>query len=115
MGFQMNLSSLFQLSKNDPSIFLFFGVLVICAVAGKLICGLVVPGSFYDKCAIGLGMVPRGEVGLILANFGLSEGILQQPYFAALVLVVIVTTFLGSSTFKQVVMKATGQGRTWQQ
>jgi Kef-type K+ transport system membrane component KefB len=109
IGVQMNLAGLIPLFKDNPSVFLFCGALVVCAIVGKLICGLVVAGSIHDKYAVGLGMVPRGEVGLILANFGRSEGILQQPYFSALILVVIVTTFLGSSLFRQVLIKGKRQ------
>ncbi|MBW1743962.1 MAG: cation:proton antiporter [Deltaproteobacteria bacterium] len=102
IGTQMNLSDLSPLSKDDPSVFLFGGVLLVCAIVGKLTCGLVVRGSMHDKWTVGLGMVPRGEVVLIIANLGLSQGILPQAYFSALILLVMITIFFGSSSFKHV-------------
>jgi Kef-type K+ transport system membrane component KefB len=102
IGVQINAADIFPLFKEDPSIFLFCGFLVLCAIAGKLLCGLAVSGTLRDKFAVGMGMVPRGEVGLILANFGLAEGILQKQYFSVLILVVIVTTFLGSSALRRI-------------
>jgi Kef-type K+ transport system membrane component KefB len=100
IGTQMNLFDLYPLTKNDAGVFLFGGLLVVCAIAGKVICGLAVRGSARDKWTVGFGMVPRGEVVLIIANLGRSEGILTQAYFSALILVVMITTFLGSSLFK---------------
>ncbi len=102
IGTQMNLFDLYLLPKNNGGIFLFGGVLVVCAIAGKMVCGLVVRGSARDKWTVGFGMVPRGEVGLIIANLGRSEGILTQAYFSTLILVVMITTFLGSSLFKHI-------------
>ena len=51
-------------------------------------------GSPGDKWLIGLGMIPRGEVGLIFATIGLNEGILGKNLYAALLLVVLVTTLM---------------------
>lgn len=107
IGTQVNLSDLSPLSKEDPGIFLFVGALVVAAIMGKLICGLVVRGSMHDKWAVGLGMVPRGEVVLIIANLGRSEGILPQAYFSALILMVMLATFFGSSAFKRVLASST--------
>ncbi|MCW3978075.1 MAG: cation:proton antiporter [Candidatus Bathyarchaeota archaeon] len=100
IGTQMNLFDLCPLSKDDAGVLLFGGVLVVSAIAGKLMCGLAVRGSTRDKWTVGFGMVPRGEVVLIIANLGRSEGILQQAYFSVLILVVMITTFFGSSLFK---------------
>ncbi|MGH2524656.1 MAG: cation:proton antiporter, partial [Anaerolineales bacterium] len=43
---------------------------------------------------LGLGMISRGEVGLIVASVGLSEGLIDEVVFAEIVLVVLVTTVL---------------------
>lgn len=70
------------------------GVLVAIAVVGKLLAGWA---PFWLRCnrwAVGFGMVPRGEVGLIFANIGLAVGVLSQSLFTAVLLMVMVTTFV---------------------
>ena len=51
-------------------------VLTIVAIIGKLIVGIGVRQKGIDRLAVGIGMVPRGEVGLIFANVG--SGIMLQ-------------------------------------
>ena len=73
-------------------------VLTAAAVAGKLVCGLVVPRSL-NRLAVGIGMVPRGEVGLIFAAMGreLASGgrpLIAPPVYSALVAMVILTTLV---------------------
>ena len=47
-----------------------------------------------EALRLGVGMVSRGEVGLIVASVGLSEGLLDSVAFAQIVLVVVATTLL---------------------
>ena len=49
------------------------------AVAGKQVCSLGVLERGVDKLAVGLGMIPRGEVGLIFANIGLALTLAGEP------------------------------------
>lgn len=67
--------------------------LLVAAVIGKIVSGLGVR-SETNRWAVGLGMMPRGEVGLIFAAIGKSLGVINDALFAAVVLMVIVTTFL---------------------
>ncbi|WP_218080096.1 cation:proton antiporter [Anthocerotibacter panamensis] len=69
--------------------------LTATAVLGKLVAGYAAFGSQANKLAIGAGMVPRGEVGLIFASVGLGSGILVGVNHTAVVTMVILTTFLG--------------------
>ena len=69
-------------------------VLLVVAVVGKLLSPLGAIGSPGDKPLIGLGMLPRGEVGLIFATIGLQTGVLGDDLYAALLLVVLVTTLV---------------------
>jgi Kef-type K+ transport system membrane component KefB len=74
-------------------------VLVVTAVAGKLVSGFGVRGGGTDRLTIGLGMLPRGEVGLIFADAGarLAPGgtpLLSPAVYAALVMAVFATTLL---------------------
>ena len=67
-------------------------ILLVVAVIGKLLSPLGAIGAPGDKALIGLGMLPRGEVGLIFATIGLTAGVLDDDLYAALLLVVLVTT-----------------------
>jgi Kef-type K+ transport system membrane component KefB len=67
-------------------------ILLVVAVVGKLVSPLGAIGTPGDKPLIGLGMLPRGEVGLIFATIGLANGVLNDDLYAALLLVVLVTT-----------------------
>lgn len=76
----------------------FAGALALVAVASKQVCGLGVLGR-GDRVLVGLGMVPRGEVGLIFANLGTGlvlagAPMLDHEQFAAVVLVVAATTLI---------------------
>lgn len=94
MGIQVDVASL--ATRESIS----FGlVLVLVAVAGKLVCAVGVVERGINRLAVGIGMIPRGEVGLIFAGIGAAlvlEGrpLLSQATFSALVLMVVVTTLL---------------------
>ena len=72
--------------------------LTIAAVVGKQVCSLGALGSGgLDRLSIGIGMIPRGEVGLIFASIGsgltvAGERIIDEGIFSAIVIMVIVTT-----------------------
>jgi Kef-type K+ transport system membrane component KefB len=69
--------------------------LIVVAVLGKIITGLVVFGKpGINRLAIGVGMIPRGEVGLIFVSVGATSGILPPATQAGVVVMVIFTTFL---------------------
>jgi Kef-type K+ transport system membrane component KefB len=69
-------------------------VLLVIAVAGKLASAVGMAGSPGDRLLVGIGMIPRGEVGLIFATLGLREHIFGQDTYASLLLVVLATTLL---------------------
>ncbi len=75
-----------------PSVLAIAGVLFVIAVAGKLAAGVGMIGSPGDRILVGIGMIPRGEVGLIFATIGLSQAIIGQRDYAAILLVVLLTT-----------------------
>ena len=54
--------------------------------------GVGAGGVRADRLLIGIGMIPRGEVGLIFASIGLSQGVLDDELYGALLLVVLLTT-----------------------
>jgi Kef-type K+ transport system membrane component KefB len=69
--------------------------LVVVAIFGKVVTGLSVFGQpGINRLAIGVGMVPRGEVGLVFAAVGSTSGVLSKSLEAAIIVMVILTTFL---------------------
>jgi Kef-type K+ transport system membrane component KefB len=69
--------------------------LFIVACVGKLVTGLAVVGQpKINRLAIGVGMIPRGEVGLVFAAYGAMSGALDKTLQAAIVVMVILTTFV---------------------
>ena len=78
----------------DPDALMVGGALLVVAVAGKFVAGYAPWWFSGNKALIGVAMIPRGEVGLIFAQMGLSRGALDTQLFSAVTLMVIVTTFL---------------------
>ena len=68
--------------------------LTAVAIAGKFVAGFAPVWVRANKTLIGVGMIPRGEVGLIFAQTGLTAGVLNGGDYSALMLMVLVTTFL---------------------
>ena len=70
-------------------------LLIAIAIIGKLVTGWAVFGQpGINRLAIGVGMIPRGEVGLVFAGIGSASGVLDKPLEAAIITMVIITTFL---------------------
>jgi len=94
MGLKIELATLFRFEVIGLAL-----ALTLAAIVGKQACSLGALEKGLNRLAIGLGMVPRGEVGLIFAGAGLklSVGgapILNENVFAAILVMVIVTTLL---------------------
>jgi Kef-type K+ transport system membrane component KefB len=69
--------------------------LIVVAVLGKVVTGGVVFGQpGINRLAIGVGMIPRGEVGLVFVAYGATTGVLSASLQAAIVAMVVVTTFV---------------------
>ncbi len=69
--------------------------LIVVAILGKVVTGATVFGlPGINRWAIGVGMIPRGEVGLVFAGVGVASGILSDALNAAVIMMVILTTFL---------------------
>lgn len=83
----------------DLTTFLDFRILTLAllvtlaAVIGKLVCGLVV-GKKINRWVVGIGMIPRGEVGLIFASVGMALGVVTPAIYSVIVIMVILTTLL---------------------
>lgn len=89
VGAEVDLSSL-----ANPRALAIGGALVVVAVIGKFAAGFAPWWFRGSKVMVGVSMIPRGEVGLIFAQMGLSTGAFDSELFSAIALVVVVTTFL---------------------
>jgi Kef-type K+ transport system membrane component KefB len=89
IGINADLETMLQ-----PSVLALATVLTVVAIIGKLVSGFGIGRSPGDKLLIGIGMTPRGEVGVIFASIGLSKGILDNELYGALLLMVLVTTLI---------------------
>lgn len=92
MGMRTDLRSF-----AESSVIGLAAALTFVAIIGKQACSLGVLGKGIDRMSVGIGMIPRGEVGLIFANIGLAlsvggQRIVDQATFSALVVMVIITT-----------------------
>ena len=75
------------------------------AIVGKQACSLGALDRSLDRLSIGIGMTPRGEVGLIFANIGLSlvvrgEHIIDSGTYSAVVIMVMFTTLITPPALK---------------
>ena len=94
MGIRVDLNAFAQ-----PGVLGFAAALSLVAVLGKQACSLGVLEQGCDKLAVGLGMIPRGEVGLIFAGIGATltiagERVVDGAVFSAVVVMVAVTTLV---------------------
>jgi Kef-type K+ transport system membrane component KefB len=77
--------------------------LVIIAILGKVVTGFTVfTKEPMNRLAIGVGMIPRGEVGLVFLGVGAASGVLSPSLKAAIVVMVILTTFLAPALLRVV-------------
>jgi Kef-type K+ transport system membrane component KefB len=88
MGIQVKLEAM-----ASKDVLLAGLALTIVAVVGKVAAGWGCPPSM-NRLAVGFGMMPRGEVGLIFAGIGKGIGVVDEGLFSAVVLLVMVTTVL---------------------
>jgi len=77
----------------------FAAVMTLAAIIGKQACSLAIFDKTTNRIAIGLGMIPRGEVGLIFAGIGAKlmlygEPVISSSTFSAVVIMVIITTLV---------------------
>lgn len=69
-------------------------ILTVIAIASKMLASIGAVGTIADKLIIGIGMVPRGEVGIIFAAIGLQIGVFDDDLYVVVLLVVLITTVI---------------------
>lgn len=105
MGLKVDLRAFLQ-----PQLLGFAAVLTLAAIIGKQICALGVLERGSNRLAVGLGMIPRGEVGLIFAGIGATlmlpnaagtpEPVIGPSTFGVVVIMVIITTLVTPPALK---------------
>ncbi len=92
LGMRVDLT---QMGGNGVGVVLIGITLTIVAMLAKLACGWgVTKKGEASRLVVGVGMAPRGEVGLIFAALGLSTGLIVNWQYTAVILVVMLTTFI---------------------
>jgi Kef-type K+ transport system membrane component KefB len=86
-------------SGNVPILLIALSLFIV-AVIGKLASGWAALKKGLRKIVIGIGMVPRGEVGLIFAQMGLTAGVFDSRLFSAVTVMVMLTTFIAPPLLK---------------
>ncbi len=106
----------------DLAVFSHFGVsagrlvaftllLLTVAVAGKLVSPLPLKAGKFNRLAIGCGMVPRGEIGLVFAYAGSAAGALSPELFAVIIIALVATTVIGPLCLRAFWRHQRGPGR----
>ena len=100
VGFRVDVRSF-----ASPGVLGFAALITLAAALGKQVCGLAVREGGVSRLAVGIGMIPRGEVSLIFAGLGVSLAVVSQTAYASLVLMVMLTTFITPPLLKYVMFK----------
>ncbi len=87
-------------NSANHAILIVGGSLFVIAMIGKAVAGFVIFDRRVNSTAVGIGMAPRGEVGLIFAEVGRRAGIVSGDLFAAVVTVMALTTFVAPPLLK---------------
>jgi Kef-type K+ transport system membrane component KefB len=97
----------------DPQIALIALALAVAGTITKALGGLLGARSIgrWGSVAVGVGMVPRGEVGIVVANLGLAAGLLSSGIFGAVLVAVVLTTVVAPYLLAWAVPKAVEERR----
>lgn len=114
--FFVNVGAAADLTLLDPrnagagELLMVAGALTLLAMVGKVAAGWAAPWIPFNRLTVGVGMIPRGEVGLIFADIGRRSGLLSEATFGAVLLMVMATTFLAPLALKLIVGRGEAPG-----
>ena len=108
-GAQVDLGALL-----DPAIATLAVILAVAGVVTKAAGGLLGARSIgrWGSAAVGFGMVPRGEVGIVVANLGLAAGLLSAGLFSAVLVAVVLTTVVAPYLLTWAIPRAASEADT---
>lgn len=98
IGVQVKLETLLDMKVLAVGL-----ALTAVAIVGKVVSGFACPPRMR-RLAVGFGMMPRGEVGLVFAGAGKSLGVVDDQLFSAIVLLVMVTTLLAPPALRRTLL-----------
>jgi Kef-type K+ transport system membrane component KefB len=94
VGVAVDLSHLNPFNSQNWPVLLLAAALTFAAVIGKLVSGMGAMSGKLNRWGIAIGMLPRGEVVMIFAVMGLSNRIITEGQYGALLIVMVVTTLI---------------------
>ncbi len=100
VGSSLDINLLNPMRPGGASLLLVALGLTVLAILGKVAAGYAAPWARFRRLAVGVGMVPRGEVGLIFADVGRRSGLLTDDVFSVVLLMVMGTTFVAPPLLK---------------
>ena len=100
IGLQMNLKTLTSLNVIAQSLAI-STLAILAKMAGVYPFAYAKLRNTSHALSASLGMVPRGEMGLVVASIGLSGGVINQGEYSIALLMVLVTTIIGSITYRR--------------
>ncbi len=102
---------IFNIYNPEMLEYLLIGLaLLVIAIIGKMMSGFGIVKKGVKRLPVGVGMVPRGEVGLIFASVGLKSGLLTVPMYSCVTFVVMMSTFVTPPVLKVVFARVGGEG-----
>jgi len=111
VGMQVDLRLLNPAERGGWALIGLAAALLLVAVPTKVAAGLGALKQNVNKVAVGVGMVPRGEVGLIFASLGLHNGILGRGVYGAVIIVLLITTLIAPPWLKYQLSRTTRPSR----
>jgi len=81
--------------------------LAAIGIAGKVLAGFVVRRKGVNRIVVGVGMIPRGEVGLIFAQIGLTTKLLSAQLYSAVAVMIMITTFVAPPLLRRLLAQET--------
>ncbi|MCP3851251.1 MAG: cation:proton antiporter [Gammaproteobacteria bacterium] len=97
IGLSLNLR---EIDWSSSFIWSFSLIIFVFAVIGKMVGAFFLKESLHSKLAIGMAMVPRGEIGLIFTELGRLSGIFNNEIHAGMVIVITLTTLASPFVMK---------------
>lgn len=95
VGAKVDIGVLNPINPENREGLIIASCLILVAILPKIATGWSIFGQpGINRLAVGVRMIPRGEVGLVFAGIGAASGTLDKPLQAAIVIMVILTTFL---------------------
>ncbi len=109
VGASMSINVLNPFTAAGRSVILLSVILTAVAVGAKLLAALSLP-TRLNKLVVGCGMVPRGEVSLIFAAYGIKAHVLDSHLYSATLMVIMLSTFITPPAIRYFTLGKTGKG-----